>query len=73
MFSLDSTGRRIYDGLMRTKRIHFGRPIIMTAVHRNLYPIVMRVLDDKKLKAASDVSQHVYSLPIEQAYLFDLK
>lgn len=72
MFSLDSSGRRIYEGLMKTKRIHFGRPIILRAIHRNLYPTVMKVLDEKNLKIESDVAQYVYSLPIEEAYRYEI-
>lgn len=58
---------------MKTKRIHFGRPIIITAVHRNLYPTVMRVLDEKNLKIASDVAQYIYCLPMEEAYRYDIE
>ncbi|KAJ8963358.1 hypothetical protein NQ318_018830, partial [Aromia moschata] len=68
--TLDKTCKNVYEGLMRTKRLHFHRPLVFFAVHNTIYPTILKVIEDKKLRVKSDNSYYIYTISRTEAVHF---
>ncbi|KAJ8973548.1 hypothetical protein NQ317_018393 [Molorchus minor] len=71
--TLDKTCKNVYEGLMRTKRLHFHRPLVFFAVHNTIYPTILKVIEDRKLRVKSDNAYYIYSISRKEAINFKLE
>ncbi|XP_023312933.1 uncharacterized protein LOC111693027, partial [Anoplophora glabripennis] len=75
IFSLDDTGKNIYEGILKTRRFNPGefkdRDSWFYMVHNKFYPIVSKAIKDKGWTSTADIHYDMYSIPREQALKFD--
>nr|XP_023017122.1 uncharacterized protein LOC111506319 [Leptinotarsa decemlineata] len=73
VFTLDETGDTVYESLTKTKRIKFERTWSFYAIHSSIYPVIERVLESKNMKVKCAFSAYTYSIPKEEAILFNIE
>lgn len=75
IFSLDDTGRNIYEGITKTKRLDTGdfkdRLPQSYSIHNKLYPTVVKAFKDKGKPMSIEYPCHMYSIPREEALKFE--
>ncbi|KAJ8925259.1 hypothetical protein NQ315_009087 [Exocentrus adspersus] len=72
VFTLDRSCKNVYEGLMKTKRLHFTRPIVFYAVHNTVYSMVKKVLEEKNLQIKSNKPHHIFTISVEKAQEFKI-
>ncbi|XP_018569129.1 uncharacterized protein LOC108909304 isoform X1 [Anoplophora glabripennis] len=72
IFTLDKTCKNVYEGLTRTKRLHFERPLIFYAVHNIVYPTVLKIVQEKNLQVETDNAYYIFTVSKEKALEFNI-
>lgn len=58
---------------MKTKRVHFDRLLLFSAIPRSVYPTVLKVIHEKDLTVESDIAHYIYTISKTEALEFDIK
>lgn len=58
---------------MRTKRIHFERLLMFSAIPRSIYPTVLKVIHEKNLNVESDNAYYIYTISKAEALEFEIR
>ncbi|XP_018560923.1 uncharacterized protein LOC108903289 [Anoplophora glabripennis] len=77
IFSLDDTGKNIYEGIRKTKRLDTGdfrdRPPLLYSIHNKFYQIVVKAFKDKGISMTQEIPCHMFSIPRQEALKFETK
>ncbi|XP_023016215.2 uncharacterized protein [Leptinotarsa decemlineata] len=74
VLTLSASGEKIYDILMKTKRIDFDEhKMVFYALPSSLYPAILRVIEDKALKIEKTNINYIYTISKEDAMKFQVE